>query len=426
MEIRPIATSGNAGSSLVQDVDKIQNGDAFSQLFAMLFGHMIIPSSNQNNLTIDSIMSVNSTESTESTENDLLSTFGTLRISSGQSWNSDKIESFFSASRTSALYSLLSSNPDLQKLFSETGDLSGEMQDFINNINSLNLSGSNNIPDNLNNKIVDISENLDKSFAASEIKTIMDALSLQTEENQPAEEPKKISDLFNKQSAPAEISNAYSGIENSDIETSSVEFLKRTTNSSDIASLTVNNEVKAKIINSEKKTIASSESTNTLELAGLSNIKNDVINDVNQQLKTSETALVEKPQDIVDITVERFKTLKLPGSTEVTVKLRPEELGEVSLKLILEKGQINGSISAERKEVAAMLQNNLDQLKTDLKNNNVNLNNITVNIQTGDNYDSSSRRGFNGKHNKNSHKSVEAFEEEIKPYELIEGLNIIA
>jgi flagellar hook-length control protein FliK len=183
-----------------------------------------------------------------------------------------------------------------------------------------------------------------------------------------------------------------------------------------------------KVIKPEVKTITTLQTANNFEqVNGLNNTKNDNTINITQQPKVPESTLIKNPQDIIDITVEKFKTLKLPGSTEVTVKLRPEELGDVSLKLVLEKGQINGSITADRKEVVLMLQNNLEQLKTDLKNNNVNLNNITVNIQAGEDFESkNSRKGFSNKQNKNNHRIVQAFEEEIQSYDLQEGLNIIA
>jgi len=155
------------------------------------------------------------------------------------------------------------------------------------------------------------------------------------------------------------------------------------------------------------------------------------------QSKTVENTMVDKndnpvirnAEDIVDVVVNKFKSLRLPEITELKVKLQPKELGEITVKVVLEKGQINGSINASSKEVANVIQNQIDMLKQDLKNNGVNLNNITVNTNAEDSFNNNqSKNSFNhGEQRRNPRNFKDTFEEIIQNSTVDdEGFEIIA
>ena len=456
MEILSVASSSDTSSTLVKDVDKGQNMDAFSELLAMLFNNMIIPSPNQYILTMnqDNNTDSNNADGNNTKLTNMLSLIDNLRISGGQLKDTETIQNFVNGNGNTLLNNVLSNSTDFQKLLNLTDDVTDELKEFINNIN--NFSSAEGHGTKLSNDLVGIiPEQLNKTTTTSEVKALLDLINLQTDENKTIPTSKAITDTLNSQ---AEKNTTVSDLKKvSDLfnvhttavktEKSSVEEVKVPNNSSEISyadnlksiksiietstdgeNNSGNTQGEANGMKPEGKAITTLETANNFEqITGLNNIKNEFNNTITQQPEVPESTLIENPQDIIDVAVEKFKTLKLPGSTEVTVKLRPEELGDVSLKLVLEKGQINGSITADRKEVVIMLQNNLEQLKTDLKNNNVNLNNITVNIQSGEDFDSkNNRRGFSNKQNRNNHKMVQAFEEEMQPYDLLEGFNIIA
>lgn len=450
MDVSSVSSSTNLGSTPVQSQDKKQTTDVFSELFAMLFSNMLLPDTNQFSLMMDqsSTADSNSTSGNSANINQMLSIINNLRINGGQFQNTETIQGLINSK--SLLCSVLGNNTDLQKLFDLSDNIPDELQEFINSINSSDSKGTESINETMNsNRISNISDLLSKDMNASEL------LNTQTIESTTAQGPGKEIDTLNTQGAESKtVSELKKTLEKININATAFQDEKSSAGTSkalnsspeinysdhvnDIKSVTgtnedginnsVNTQSEASGVRAEEKTSKTFETNNNFEQAmKLSNIKNETADKVNLQQKPAEASLIEKPQDLIDLTVEKFKTLRLPGATEVTVKLKPEELGEVSLKLVLEKGQINGSITAERKEVVIMLQNNLEQLKTDLKNSNVNLNNLSVNIQSGKDFDSySSRKGFNGKQNKNNHRVVQAFEEEMQPYDLEEGFNIIA
>ncbi|SEF48302.1 hook-length control protein FliK [Caloramator fervidus] len=129
-----------------------------------------------------------------------------------------------------------------------------------------------------------------------------------------------------------------------------------------------------------------------------------------------------KAEEIVDIAIQKFKSIRLPDLTEVRVKLKPEDLGEITIKVVLEKGEIKGSITVEKREVALILQNSVENIKQELKNNNVNISNITVYL-SNDGLGSGSNREFNQfKNNRPKNLELE-FDEDVKEED---GLNIYA
>lgn len=135
-------------------------------------------------------------------------------------------------------------------------------------------------------------------------------------------------------------------------------------------------------------------------------------------------------QENIDKIVKSFKTLRLPDSTEISVKLTPEELGEVNVRVVLEKGHVTGHITAESREVALMLENKLDLLKQEMAYKNVNLSDISVSVFTGQGDGSSrnSSRDFLKKNGGRAQNHLSYVEETdiINGDEHDTGLNIIA
>jgi flagellar hook-length control protein FliK len=159
----------------------------------------------------------------------------------------------------------------------------------------------------------------------------------------------------------------------------------------------------------------------------LPHIENTNINKVSGDVKVDAKEIVNitKAEDLVEVVVNRFKSLRLPEITELRVKLRPEDLGDITVKVVLEKGQINGTIQAEKREVVNMLQSQMDNLKQDLKNNNVNLNHISVNIESDGSFEGRNQRHFAQDQRRNGRQVIDVFEEN-KVNNIEEGFDIIA
>ncbi|MEF9952011.1 MAG: flagellar hook-length control protein FliK [Clostridium sp.] len=123
-------------------------------------------------------------------------------------------------------------------------------------------------------------------------------------------------------------------------------------------------------------------------------------------------ANIFKSGDIVDVVVESFKTLRLPGRCEMRIKLNPQELGEITIKLVLEKGQVSASISADKKETFAMLQNNIQSLQEKLQSSGVDLHHVSVNLSQEDGGEQA-RRGYNRNEEEKSEDEFESIFEDV-------------
>jgi len=136
-----------------------------------------------------------------------------------------------------------------------------------------------------------------------------------------------------------------------------------------------------------------------------------------------DAAPVFSSKDIVEIVTERFRALRLPEITEIRVRLKPEELGELLVKVTLEKGEIKGSIIAEKRETFVMLQENLENIKGQLQNNNINLSSINAFID-GDEGSHNPSRQFN-RQNKENKESFQKVMDELN-LTLEKGVSVIA
>ena len=69
--------------------------------------------------------------------------------------------------------------------------------------------------------------------------------------------------------------------------------------------------------------------------------------------------------------------------TSLLVKLQPEQLGNVELKLNIHKGIVLAEIKVENEIVKAAIESNLDDLKQSLSNKGYSVDQINVNVDSG-------------------------------------------
>ncbi len=78
------------------------------------------------------------------------------------------------------------------------------------------------------------------------------------------------------------------------------------------------------------------------------------------------------------------------NKSEVSINLRPDNLGKVNINLVTQKGELTAQITVENNQARDMLAKGLDSLKQGLSEQGVNVNRVVVNVQ-----DSSSSKGEN-------------------------------
>lgn len=83
-------------------------------------------------------------------------------------------------------------------------------------------------------------------------------------------------------------------------------------------------------------------------------------------------------QDIQTQIIDQAKLIKTAEDTQMVIKLKPEHLGELTLKVSVDHGVVSASFHTENVQVRAMLESSLVQLKQDLQNQGIKVDNVNV------------------------------------------------
>ncbi len=81
---------------------------------------------------------------------------------------------------------------------------------------------------------------------------------------------------------------------------------------------------------------------------------------------------------VVDQIVEQAKIITKQQNTEMIMQLKPEHLGELTLKVAVENGVVNASFHSNNPEVRSLIEASLPQLKQELANTGLKVDNVSV------------------------------------------------
>ena len=95
----------------------------------------------------------------------------------------------------------------------------------------------------------------------------------------------------------------------------------------------------------------------------------------------------QDPYNIREQIVQNARLLQRQGTTEMVIQLRPEHLGEMTLKVsVSAEGSVTASFHSDNVAVRTIIENTLVQLKNDLANQGIRVDNIEVSAQLGDEF----------------------------------------
>ena len=117
-----------------------------------------------------------------------------------------------------------------------------------------------------------------------------------------------------------------------------------------------------------------------------------VNNNINNQQQTSSTnANEEQPQpmpteeEFTNQIVEHARMIRTAQNTEMVIHLKPEHLGELTLRVsAAANGSVNVAFQSDNVQVRAMLENTLAQLKNELANQGLKVENVQVSAHLSD------------------------------------------
>ena len=136
--------------------------------------------------------------------------------------------------------------------------------------------------------------------------------------------------------------------------------------------------------------------------------------------KTTETQSQTTPSadvyQVLDQIVEQTKIITKPQNTEMIMKLKPEHLGELTLKIAIENGVVNASFHSNNPEVRTLIEASLPQLKQELASTGIKVDNVSV-------YAGLSQFQPNQDQSQNSHQQLMKFTNKKSADDFIEAID---
>lgn len=92
----------------------------------------------------------------------------------------------------------------------------------------------------------------------------------------------------------------------------------------------------------------------------------------------SQGASVKDTYQVVQQIVDQAKLITRAQNTEMVIQLKPEHLGELTLKVTVEQGLVNATFHSSNSDVRAAIEASLPQLKQELANTGLKVDNVGV------------------------------------------------
>jgi len=138
-----------------------------------------------------------------------------------------------------------------------------------------------------------------------------------------------------------------------------------------------------------------------------------------ESTKTMDTPKVQMPNLVIDKSnlgadiIKTIKFMEVNNTKELTVKMSPKELGEITVKITMESGIMKASISAQNKDTYNLLSGNIQDISDKLKNMDIKIQSLDINIYEDPTFfnKDSNEKNSNGRQN-NASKLILGLEEE--------------
>lgn len=149
------------------------------------------------------------------------------------------------------------------------------------------------------------------------------------------------------------------------------------------------------------------------------------VNFMNQfeAVKTLDTSKVQTPNIVIDKSnlgadvIKTIKFMEINNIKDLTVKMNPKELGEITIKIIVESGIMKASISAQNKDTYNLLNQNIQDISDKLKSMDIKIQSLDINIYEDSTFFNKNSNGRNDKNNNdgqnNNSKTSMNIEEDI-------------
>jgi len=108
-------------------------------------------------------------------------------------------------------------------------------------------------------------------------------------------------------------------------------------------------------------------------------------------------------QDVLEQVTEKLEVSLFDNKSEMVIKLKPNDLGKVTVKISIENGVMNAKFLADSIKVKETLESNLNNLKESLKEQGLNVQDLNVSVDSGraqsQMFEQNNLRNFNARKN---------------------------
>ena len=152
-------------------------------------------------------------------------------------------------------------------------------------------------------------------------------------------------------------------------------------------------------------------------------VSNKAVNTTGVEQVEKQLTNTEK-MDIPNQIIQQTKVIKGIEDTQMVIKLKPEHLGELTLKFVLDKGAVSASFHSDNQQVRNIIESSLVQLKQELADQGIKISHMGVYAGLGDllsNGQQEQRQSQQAK-TKNRKADVTDFEDEVDKITNIKGV----
>lgn len=117
--------------------------------------------------------------------------------------------------------------------------------------------------------------------------------------------------------------------------------------------------------------------------------------EMNPNMRRLEAGVIEQLENMMKSNLKIMKS----NASEIVMKLRPDNLGNVSIKMMMESGSLSATLSVENPVVKVIVENNLNELRTALADKGYNVSSFNIDLSnngTGQERQAGEKSNFNG------------------------------
>lgn len=137
------------------------------------------------------------------------------------------------------------------------------------------------------------------------------------------------------------------------------------------------------------------------------------------EVQSTAPAAPQKDYEVARQIVEQARLLRMPEQTEMVIRLKPEHLGELTLKVsVAAGGAVNATFHTDNASVRAIIETSMIQLKHELQAQGLKVDNVGVYAGLGDNslmdgqQDANARYAQHSSQGRDAQQALASFEEE--------------